>query len=69
MKEFKTLTPKEIEKQLQELGTSTEEVNKKRAEYFSEAERFAKELGYSSLAEVPSNHDVFESHMEKFTLS
>ena len=67
MRKLVILSPEEIEKQYQELGTSTAEVNKKWEERFNEAERFAKELGFKSLEDMPPRHEEFEAHMDRFS--
>lgn len=67
MKNFEILTQEEIKKQFHDLGTSVEEVEKSRKVYFEEAERYAKELGFNSLKEVPTDNEEFDSHMEQFS--
>ena len=69
MRKLELLSAEEIERQFQELGTSTAEMNERWKDYFDEAERFAKELGFKSLKDVPMHHDVHEAHMEKFSFN
>lgn len=61
-----TLSSDEIERRFQEPDTFTTEVSINWEEYFAEAERYARELGFKSFAKVPMEHDEFEDHMIRF---